>query len=54
MVGEEAAPQMYDEEVVPHTFEEGQGVRLPLQPPNPTCEVLASSRSDRFLLTATH
>jgi len=24
-VGEEAAPQMYDEEVVPHTFEEGAG-----------------------------
>ena len=24
-VGEEAAPQKYDEEVVPHTFEEGAG-----------------------------
>ena len=61
MVGEDAGPQMYDNTVphaskegVPHMSEEGEGVRLPLQPRNPTCEVPASSRSDRLHPNAAH
>ena len=60
-VGEDAGPQMYDdavphvsEEGVPHRSEEGGGVRLPLQPRNPTCEVPASSLSDRLHPNAAH
>jgi len=69
MVGEEAIPQTYDvvvahtsegavphtsEGEVPHTSEEGAGGRIPLQSRNPTCEVPASSQSDRFLLSVAH
>jgi hypothetical protein len=54
-------PQMYDEGA--HTrlrrrirtrLRRGQGVRLLLQPRYHISEVPASSRSDRFLLTAAH
>ena len=61
-VGEEAAPQMYDEEVVPHTSEEGVGgstssaaskpylrspSQLPKRPIPPHCRPLIAPEGDK-------